>query len=125
MARTHRDLETWKLANDLRRRIYQFTARPQVAKDVDYCRQIRRAINSACGNTSEGFYKYKHPQFAHSMRVARGELGEVIDLLNAAVQAGYLEPSEHDELTALAARALAANGGLLNYLEGNGKIRSR
>jgi four helix bundle protein len=117
MAKTHRELEAWKIANKLRRRIYALTRRSAVASDAGFCDQIVRAINSACSNTSEGFYKFKHKPFAHSLRIARGELGEVRDELEAALQAQHLAPSEYEELEALASQALATNAGLLKYLE--------
>lgn len=117
VAKTHRELDAWKLANKLRKRIYALTRRPAVTGDQDFCRQIRRAINSACNNTCEGFYKYKHKPFASSLRIARGELGEVSDQLEAALEPGYLDIPEYEELSALAAEALATNAGLLKYLD--------
>ena len=121
MARTHRELDTWRLANQLRERIYRFTSTPHVRWDADYCRQIRKAINSVCNNTSEGFYKFKHPLFASALRIARGEIGEVSDQLENARDTGYLDAAEHRELNDLCQQALKTNGGLLRYLEGRPK----
>ena len=122
-ARKHRELVAWQLLNRLRGRILAITKRPAVAMDIDFCRQIRRAINSACHNTVEGFYKYRHKEFARSLRIARGEAGEVDDQLEAGKQAGHLTDEEFAELSALCAEALAVNGGLLKYLESNGSDR--
>lgn len=116
-ARRHRDLVAWQLLNKLRSRILPITKRSSVAADVDFCRQIRRAINSACHNTVEGFYKYRHKEFARSLRIARGETGEVDDQLEAGKQAGHLTDDEFEELSALCAEALAVNAGLLKYLD--------
>jgi four helix bundle protein len=110
-------LVAWQLLNKLRIRIVPITKRSSVAEDKDFCRQIRRSINSACHNTVEGFYKYRHREFAHSLRIARGEAGEVDDQLEAGRQLGHLTDEEFDELSALCAEALAANAGLLKYLE--------
>jgi four helix bundle protein len=121
MARNHRELECWQLANDLRKRVLKLLKHPDVARDLDFCDQAARAVNSACHNTSEGFYKYNHKPFAASLRIARGELGETNDQFDAALQKGYITPAEFDELVALCSRALAANAGLINYLDGNSK----
>ena len=107
----------WQVLNRLRGRILAITKRPAVAADIDYCRQIRRAINSACHNTVEGFYKYRHKEFARSLRIARGEAGEVDDQLEAGKQAGHLTDEEFTELSALCAEALAVNAGLIKYLD--------
>jgi hypothetical protein len=44
-------------------------------------------------------------------------LGEVSDQLEAALEPGYLDMPEYEELSALAADALATNAGLLKYLD--------
>ena len=116
-AKTHRELVVWQLASELRKRVFQFTASDKVSKDEDYCRQIRRAINSACHNTAEGFNRYRHREFANSLHIARGELGEVDDQLEAGRQAGHLSEAECNELLTLCNRAVAANTALLGHLE--------
>jgi four helix bundle protein len=119
MAKDHRELECWQLADELRQRILQIVKRPNVERDRKFCDDIDRAINSACHNTSEGFYKFKHKQFAASMRIARGELGEARDQLEAAAQKKYIDREEHEELEALCRRALGASGGLIRFLDNN------
>lgn len=105
------------MADEMRQRILEILKRPKVARDRNFCDDIDRAINSACHNTSEGFYKFKHKLFAASLRVARGELGEIRDQLEAAAQKQYVEPKEYAELENLCRRALAANGGMLRFLD--------
>ena len=117
MARTHRDLECWKLADELRQRVLEIIQRPKAARDKKFCDDIDRASNSACHNTAEGFYKFKHKAFAASLRIARGELGETRDQLDSAKQKKYIDAKEHEELESLCRRALAANGGLINWLD--------
>jgi four helix bundle protein len=117
MATDHRELECWQLADQLRQRILQIVKRPKVARDQNFCDDIDRAINSACHNTAEGFYKFKHKPFAASLRIARGELGETRDQLESAAQKTYIDVQEHQELESLCKRALAANGGLIRFLD--------
>jgi four helix bundle protein len=120
-ARTHRQLVVWQLANELRKRVFEFTSAERVKGDEDYCRQIRRAINSACHNTAEGFNRYRHREFANSLHIARGELGEVDDQLEAGKLAGHLTEEECEELLTLCSKAVAANTALLRHLEKRGK----
>jgi four helix bundle protein len=117
MARDHRELECWQLADELRQRVLEIIKRPNAARDKNFCDDIDRASNSACYNTSEGFYKFKHKPFAASLRIARGELGETRDQLEAAAQKKYVTTTEHAELDALCRRALGANGGLIKFLD--------
>jgi four helix bundle protein len=117
MARDHRELECWRLADELRQRVLEIIRRPTAARDKNFCDDIDRASSSACHNTSEGFYKFKHKPFAASLRIARGELGETRDQLEAAAQKKYVTTTEHAELDALCRRALGANGGLIKFLD--------
>ena len=117
MARTHRDLECWQLADQLRQRVLEIIQRPKTARDKKFCDDIDRSSNSACHNTAEGFYKFKHKAFAASLRIARGELGETRDQLESAKHKKYIDAKEHEELESLCRRALGANAGLLNWLD--------
>ncbi len=119
MAYDHRGLECWQLADELRQRVLEILKRPAVKNDWKFCDDIDRAVNSACHNTSEGFYKFKHKMFAASLRIARGELGETRDQLEAAAQKNDIDDKEHRELDALCRRALGANGGMLRFLDNN------
>ena len=117
MPTDHRELECWQLADELRQRVLEIIKRPRVSKDTNFCDDIDRASNSACHNTAEGFYKYKHKQFAASLRIARGELGETRDQLVSAAQKKYISDKEHSDLDTLCRRALGANGGLIHWLD--------
>jgi four helix bundle protein len=117
MARDHRELECWQLADELRQRVLHILKRPQVARDRKFCDDIDRSTNSACHNTAEGFYKFKHKLFAASLRIARGELGEARDQIESASQKAYIDAKEHTELESLCKRALGANGGLIRFLD--------
>ena len=117
MARTHRELECWQLADQLRQRILKIIERPKVARDRKFCDDIDRSSNSACHNTTEGFYKFKHKLFAASLRIARGELGEACDQLESAKQKRYIDEQEHAELESLCRRALGATARLIQWLD--------
>ena len=58
-----------------------FTDKPRVARDFDFCRQIRKSSSSAPANMSEGFGRFWPGEFAHKLRIAMGELHETQDHL--------------------------------------------
>jgi four helix bundle protein len=115
-ARNHRELEAWQLANAVRIQFHYLLLRPEVRSDFEFCSDTRRAARSACRNLTEGFYRWKHPQFAHFVNITKGSLGELFESLDEGRMKGYLREGEYAELHTLVARALEAARGLHNYL---------
>jgi len=64
IARRYPDLECWQLANELKLRVYAFTAIEPAAWDRKYCAQIRDAARSAPRNIAEGFGRFWPREFA-------------------------------------------------------------
>jgi four helix bundle protein len=114
--RDHRQLVVWQLANELRQRVFTFTARPPAARDFEFCGQIRSASRSVCRNLSEGFYRYGHGEFGQFVNWAKGSLGETLDGLQDAMQSGYVTELEFHEMWELGKRCMAAVNGLHRYL---------
>jgi len=113
---SYRDLEAWRLADELRRRIIAITARSPARVDGRFCSGIRDAAGSVCRNLAEGFERYHHRQFAFFVRVALGSLGETDDQLEEACQRGYLSAAELAELRRLGQRVRLTLKGLLKHL---------
>ena len=107
--RQHTELIAWQLCRDLRSLVLRYTRSGEVAKDYDYKRQIRKAARSACYNTSEGFYRYKHGEFGHHLNIARGSLGELQDQLDEGLESKYFTKEQHSEMSRLRYRAMKAN----------------
>ncbi|HEX2344845.1 MAG TPA: four helix bundle protein [Vicinamibacterales bacterium] len=112
----HKKLIAWWLANELRKRVMAFTGRPPAARDFEFRDQIRGASRSVCRNISEGFYRYKHKEFANFVSIAKGSLGETQDALEDALQSGFVTREEFDEMWQLSKRCMAAVNGLHFYL---------
>jgi four helix bundle protein len=93
-ARHHEELRAWRLCDGVRQRLRRITARQEWRADLDLRSQVRRAIRSACGNISEGFWRYRHPEFAHFVTIARGSLGELLSHLSEATGDGLLTVDE-------------------------------
>jgi four helix bundle protein len=86
--------------------LYPFRRRRQ---GLDYKHQIRKAARSACYNTSEGFYRYKHGEFGHHLNIARGSLGELQDQLDEGLENKYFTKERHSEMSRLCYRSMRAN----------------
>jgi four helix bundle protein len=116
-ARTHRDLEAWQLAHEVRCAILELISRDHVKRDFSFCDQARRAANSACRNIAEGFYRFRHPEFAHFVNIAKGSLGELLDSLDEARVQRYIQEPEYQRLHTLIDRAIGAAVRLHRYLD--------
>lgn len=118
-ARTHRDLEAWQYADRVRRRVLELTAHPSVRNDRDFVWQAQRAAASSCRNLAEGFYRYRHREFAHFVNIARSSLGELLDSNDEARLKGYVSAEEQQDFEALIQEAMRVANGLYRYLNGS------
>jgi four helix bundle protein len=115
-ARSHRELEVWQLANEVRQRIFDLSGRERVQRDFGFCDQANRAASSACHNIAEGFYRFSDREFSHFLNIAYGSLGELLDLTDEARQKAYLDDAGHDDLNVLIGRGMAAVRALRRHL---------
>lgn len=117
-AKDFRELQAWQLADELRRGVVAFTARPPAARDGRFCLNLREAAESVCRNIAEGFGRRRPAQFSQFLRIALGSLDEVRDQLIAARQRGYLDPATFQRLSGLARRTKQVGDALRRHLEG-------
>ena len=108
-ARTHIELETWQIANELRQLVLKSTKGGGAAMDFKFRDQMRDAARSACRNTSEGFYRFGHGEFGHLLTVAYGSLGELLDCIDDGRDCGYFSEEAAAEMRDLARRAMVTN----------------
>jgi four helix bundle protein len=123
-ARRYSDLRVWKLADDLRRRIFSLTNRPRFARDLKAQSQLDDAINSVCRNIAEGF-PCGHTEFARFLEISRRSLNEVCDALHAASLKGYISAEELSELLRLADQLAPALARFIAYLRRTPDPRER
>ena len=121
-AQRYEELVVWQLANELESRVLAFTAIGRARGDVDYVRQIRNAASSAPNNIAEGFGRFWPAEFAHKLRIARGELHETHRQIARGLKESYLAADEARQLTVLANRAIGAATRLVEYLEAHGDV---
>ena len=110
--RRHEDLIAWLLCSRLRRLVLTRIRSGPAAKDHDYALQLRKSARSACYNTSEGFYRYRHGQFGHQLNIARSSLGEALDQIDEGLENRYFTPGQHLEMRRLCLRAIKCNAAL-------------
>lgn len=70
------------------------------------------ASKSACYNTSEGFYRYKHGEFGKHLNIARGSLGEALDQIDEGAENKYFTFDQHSEMRRICLRAMKCNVAL-------------
>jgi four helix bundle protein len=110
------DLDAYRIAVELRERVFAVVARPAVARHFKFCDQIRDSSRSAPANLAEGLGRYKPRDNARFVRNALGSLNETQNHLGEAYTEKYIDEDEFYELFALAGRAIATSTGWHNYL---------
>ncbi len=114
--RTYRDLDAWRLADELRVGVIAFTANALASRDFRFCNGIRDAAGSVCRNLAEGFARRRPREFAAFVRIALGSVAEVQDQLLEARHRQYLIDEEYRRLWALSERTRQTTKALGKYL---------
>lgn len=108
-ARKHTDLIAWQLCHRLRALVLANTRTGPAAKEYDYRRQLRKSARSACYNTSEGFYRFRHGDFGNLLVIAYGSLGEALDQIDEGLQEKYFTADQHLAMKRICIRAMKCN----------------
>ena len=114
------EIECWKRARQLTRRVYAVTNEPAFSKDYGLKDQIRRASVSVMSNIAEGYDRSGTAEFVHFLATAKGSAAEVKCQLYVAVDQGYIQDDRFDELSALATETGSMVAGLMRYLRTSG-----
>jgi four helix bundle protein len=112
------DLDTWKDARVLNKKIYTITRRKVFTEDPDLRRQIRRASVSVMSNIAEGFERNNNNFFINFLTIAKGSIGEVRSQLYCCLDGEFITEQEFEPLKE-EARVLGERiGKFITYLEG-------
>jgi four helix bundle protein len=114
--RNHEELDCWQLSHQVRLRVREILERPGFRRKLDLRVQLEKVAESPCPNIAEGFARYLPRDNCRFVCIAAGSLNELPDHLNRAEARQLISPTECNELTALAQRALAATSGYAAYL---------
>jgi four helix bundle protein len=112
-----KDLDTWRLARDLKIGVYAILGKPNVRRDREFCDQIRESARSAPRNIAEGFGRRRPREFARFLMIALGSLRETQNHLQDALDLHYVDRSEFNALIKLSSRAIGAAVHLSAYLD--------
>jgi four helix bundle protein len=111
------EIEAWLVARQLVMLIYQVSSQGDWSRDFGLRDQIGRAAISTMSNIAEGFERSSSKEFARFLTIAKASSGEVRSQLYVAIDLGYLEPNEGNELikrTECVSKRIAA---FIKYLE--------
>ncbi|VTT97678.1 S23 ribosomal protein OS=Nitrosococcus watsoni (strain C-113) GN=Nwat_0046 PE=4 SV=1: 23S_rRNA_IVP [Gemmataceae bacterium] len=114
------ELDAWKKARELNKRVYRLTRQPPMSKDYGLCDQMRRSSLSVMCNIAEGFERGSRNEFIQFLGYAKGSAGEVRAQLVAAIDAPYIDEATFEEMTALAVQVGQVIAGLIRYLQRSG-----
>ena len=114
------EMECWKKARELTRRVYEITGNPAFARDFGLKDQIRRASVSVMSNIAEGYDRSGTAEFIHFLATAKGSAAEVRCQLYVAVDQGYIQEGHFNELNNLASETSRMLSGLMKYLRASG-----
>jgi hypothetical protein len=71
------DIEAWKLARDLSKKVYSLTGKDRFARDFDLKRQIQNAAGSSMHNIAEGYDAETNAEFLRFLRYSKRSCTEV------------------------------------------------
>jgi four helix bundle protein len=114
------EIECWRKARELTRRVYEVTNDPGFARDFGLKDQIRRAAVSIMSNIAEGYDRSGTAEFVHFLSTAKGSASEVRCQLYVAADQGYVKQNTFIELNTLASETGSMIGGLMKYLKASG-----
>ena len=77
----------------------------RVAKDFDFCNQIRRSAGAAAPNIAEGFGRFTPREFARYLRIALSSLAETATHLERGRRRKYFSEEEQERAESLCRRA--------------------
>src|SRR5215813_3237440 len=114
--RTFEDLDVYKAARELRKKMYSVARRLPDAEKFGLVSQIRRAAVSLTNNIAEGHGRYHFADQVRFFLGSRGSLQELVDDINVCADENYLDPREIEISKSDAWRVLGLINGYLRYL---------
>jgi four helix bundle protein len=92
------DIEAWKEARGIVKRVYSVCSVDGFRKDYGLTDQIKRAAISIMANIAEGFSRKGNKEFIQFLFIAKSSAAELQSHLYIAVDQKYLGKDQFDEL---------------------------
>lgn len=118
------EIDAWQKARQLTANIYRATSEGLLARDYGLRDQIRRAAVSSMSNIAEGFERDGNKEFIQFLSMAKGSTGEIRAQLYVALDAGFLNRSQFNELFDQAEEVSRLIAGFMRYLR-QSELRGR
>ncbi|MGH9385357.1 MAG: four helix bundle protein [Vicinamibacterales bacterium] len=112
MARDHRKLDTFQIADELAVMMYRFTASFPPEERYGLQSQLRRASVSVAANIVEGCARDGEGDFLRFLDIAFGSARELIYLISLAKRLGFIESEAATRVEELGRRTAAALAAL-------------
>ncbi len=111
------DIESWKLAREVTREIYEISSNEKFSRDFALVNQIRRASISILSNIAEGFERSGNKEFLQFLAIAKGSCGEVRAQLYVAFDQKYIDETKFRELMEKLLEINRLIAGFMKYLQ--------
>jgi len=111
------DIESWKLAREVTREIYEISSNEKFSRDFALVNQIRRASISILSNIAEGFERSGNEEFLQFLAIAKGSCGEVRAQLYVAFDQKYIDETKFRELMEKLLEINRLIAGFMKYLQ--------
>jgi four helix bundle protein len=110
------DLTCWQQARHLTKIIYHAANNSTFKKDLRLSGQIQAAASSVMANIAEGFIRRSDREFIQFLFIAMSSAAEVQSHLYIALDQGYIERKQFDEIYEQASKTAMIISGLIKYL---------
>ena len=118
--KTFEEIDVWKKARDLTKRIYAVSGAGTFAQDFSLKDQIRRLQSRSCPISLTAMIEVERESSYSFWTIANGSTAEVKCQLYLALDQNYLDQRIFAELSGLAMETGNMVGGLMKYLRGSG-----
>ena len=99
------DFVAWQLCMELDDVVFEITATGAVARDFDFCNQIRESAGGPAANIAEGYRRFGPKEFAKYLRIALGSLSETATHLERGRRKKYFTDEDFARALSLCRRA--------------------
>ena len=110
------DIEAWKSARELAKKVYSFTRKAAFSRDFGLKNQIQNAAGSSMHNIAEGFDAETNSEFVRFLRYAKRSCTEVQSELYMALDQEYISEVEFQDVYDHAGQTRALIRGFIKYL---------
>jgi four helix bundle protein len=93
------DLEIWKMAVELDKRIFKLTKTGNLAVDFDLRNALRKTSGSVMDNIAEGFEISGNKELIRFLYISKGSAGELRSQIHRTFHREYIDADLHKDLT--------------------------